>query len=106
MRKRGPRQCDMQIRYGRANAIREYAMGSANAIRDTRMRYIRAAGMRYAIREYATRYEQLQSGFLGHNTRHTHTHITHTHTHTHITHTYTHTYTHITHTHITLGLTT
>ena len=41
--------CYMRMRY----AICEYAMGRANAICDTRIGY--------------TRYEQLQSGFLGHH---------------------------------------
>ena len=56
----GPRECDMRY----ANAICEYPTGRANAICDTRIRYgprecdmryantLRAAQMRYAIREY------------------------------------------------------
>ena len=48
-------ECETRLRYGQRECDTRYA----NALR--------AAGMRYAIREYATRYEQLQSGFLGHH---------------------------------------
>ena len=60
--------CDTRIRYG----PREYDMRYANTLRAARMRYAigecaKGRANAHAICEYATRYEQLQSGFLSHH---------------------------------------
>jgi len=63
----GSRECDMRyMNTGTLWAVR-CDMRYANRLRARYANTLWAARIRYAIREYATRYEQLRSGFLSHH---------------------------------------